>query len=525
MSVATMLSRITGLIRQVAIAMVLGMTVFTSEYNIANNLPNMLYELIAGGILTTAFLPIYLAQLQKRGKAGAASYSSNILSIAGIALAVVALLATIFAPQVIFTQSFATPDLNVENAVFLFRFFAIQIVFYGIGAIINGLLNAHRRFLWPALGPVFNNVVLIITLFSYPLIMHIDPFVAKVWLAVGTTLGVVAMFAVQLPSLIKLKIPLRFRIDFKDPALKDTLKLALPVVVFIIMGIVGVSAMNAFSLAVAPNGVSTIQFANLWYMLPYGVIAVALSTALLTEMSRASAAEEWDNFRDSVRMGLRTTLFLILPLAAVIFTLSTQLAGIYHAGAFTAQDVASVARLLAMWCVALPFYASYMFIYRVFTARRDLIRFVIIDAVGRVLLVTLYGFFTTGYGLWDGIGLLGIPLSDTIIYALLCGVMLFVLHREIGAFGLTHIVIDGAKTLLAACIAIAPPLVLIQGGYLGKLLGGQIQGPLISLLIIAIFGIFSLILFYLVAKLFRVPETNMVKSILSRVTATLRRRS
>jgi len=203
--------------------------------------------------------------------------------------------------------------------------------------------------------------------------------------------------------------------------------------------------------------------------------------------------------------------------------LAAQLAGLYHAGRFTPEDVASVGRLLSMWCVALPFYASYMFIYRVFTARRKLWRFIIIDGIGRLLLVTLYGFLTTGFGLWSGIGLIGVPLADTIVYALLCGVILYVLRTEIGSFGLSRIVVDGAKTLLAACIAIAPPLALIQGGILDKMLGGQSQGPLISLVIIAIIGLFSLTVFYFLSKLFKIPEIATVDSLLARVKGLFKR--
>ena len=516
MSVATLLSRITGLIRTMAMAIALGNTLFTSEYYIANNLPNMLYELVAGGVLTTAFLPIYLAQLKKRGKDGAALYSSNILSISAIALGAVVLIATIFAPQVIFTQSFVTPNLNIENATFFFRFFAIQVIFYGVGAIISGLLNAHRRFLWPALGPVFNNVVVIVTLLGYPTIASIDPFVAKIWLAIGTTLGVVAMFAAQLPALFKLKIPLRFYINFKDSALVDTLKLALPAAAFIAMNLIAVSAMNAFALGVTGKGPATISYAWLWYQLPYGVIAVALSTALLTEMSKASAAEDWKGFRENVRLGLRTTLFLIIPLAAIILTLSVQLAGLYHAGAFTSQDVLAVANLVEMWCIALPFYATYMFIYRVFSAKRDLKRFIIIDAFGRILLVALYGFFTTGFGLWQGFGLVGIPLADACVYALLCALMLYVLRKEIGSFGLTKAIWDACKILVAALVAIVVPFIILLGDYE--------QTQLISLAMILVFGVYSLVVFYLICRLFKIPEITMVNTIATRLFDRFRRK-
>jgi putative peptidoglycan lipid II flippase len=522
MSIATLLSRVTGFVRTWAIAFALGNTAFSSAFFLANNLPNMLYELIAGGVLTTAFLPVYLAQREKHGKDGAASYASNLLSISAIVLGVVVILATVFAPQVIFTQSFLNTDsdyADIPSAVFLFRFFAIQVIFYGVGAIIGGLLNANRSFLWPALGPVFNNIIVIITLFGYPFIAKINPTGAMIWLGVGTSLGVVAMFIVQIPALIKLKIPLRFHIDLKDPALVDTLRMALPAMVYVIMSLIAVSVMNAVALKIAPTGVSTIQSAWVWYLLPYGVIAVALSTALLTEMSGASASENWGTFRDNVRLGLRSTLFLIIPLAAIIFTLSNQLTGLYNAvgGAFTHEDVIQVANVLAVWCLGLPFYAAYMFIYRAFSALRELRRFVAIDACGRILLIVLYGFFATGFGLWDGLGLIGIPLADACVNLLLCTVMLFVLRKRIGSFGLGGIVKDGFKILFASLIAITIPFFISYGDY--------DQSIPVSLVTIIVCGVFALCVFFLFCRLFKVPEVKLVTTFASKLTTRLRRKN
>ncbi len=368
MSVAIMLSRITGFGRQWAMAFALGSTALTSTYVIANNIPNQLYEVVAGGVLTTAFLPIYLAQLKRKGRKPAANYASNLLSISTILLGLVALLAAIFAPQVIYVQTFLDSSFDMERAVFFFRIFAIQIVLYGVGAMINGLLNAHRSFLWPMLGPVFQNIVVIITFIGYPFVNTIDREFAFAWLGIGTTLGVAILFAVQLPALIKLKIPLRFRIDLKDPALRDTFKLAGPAVLFVIMSVITMMALTNFATATVADGPATIEYARLWYMLPYGVIAVALSTALLTEMSEASAVNQWSKFRDNVRLGLRTTLFLIIPLGALLFVLSHQFADLYRFGAFTSEDAFDVGTILMIWSLALPFYAAYMFIYRVFSA-------------------------------------------------------------------------------------------------------------------------------------------------------------
>jgi putative peptidoglycan lipid II flippase len=517
MSIATMLSRITGFGRTWAMAFALGSTALTSTYLIANNIPNQLYELVAGGVLTTAFLPIYLAQLKRKGRDQAANYSSNILSLAAITLGLVAILAKFFAPQVIWVQTFLDSGFDVERATFFFRFFSIQMVFYGIGAIINGLLNAHRSFLWPALGPVFNNIVVIITFIGYPFISAINTEAALIWLSVGTTLGVVVMFAVQLPALIKLRIPLRPHINLKDPALRDTFKLAGPAVLFVIMGVLTVMAMNNFATATVSDGPSLIAYAFLWYMLPYGVIAVALSTARLTEMSEASATHDWDKFRQNVRMGLRTILFLIIPLAAIIFCLSDQFAGLFRFGAFTDNAVVDVGAILMVWSLALPFYAAYMFIYRVFSAMRNLNRFVVFDGLGRVLQIALYAVFTMGFAFIPSFGLIGIPLADICINILLCSVMLYQLRKKIGTFGLTQIVFDGVKLLVAAIVAIAPPFVL--------LLFYTPSGPVTSFAMIAGFGILSLVIYYLMCRLLRISEVSIIQRLFAKVSGVFRRKS
>ncbi|MDR3053492.1 MAG: murein biosynthesis integral membrane protein MurJ [Coriobacteriales bacterium] len=515
MATATLLSRITGFVRTWALAFALGNTMFSSAYYVANNLPNSVYELVLGGVFSTAFLPLYMARLKERGKRGSAAYASNLLSIGVLVLGIIALLATVFAPQVVFTQTFMTQGSDAELAVFFFRFFAVQMVFYGVGAIIGGILNAHRNFLWPALGPLFNNLVIIVVYFGFPFISGFNQLAGMIWLAVGTTLGVVAMFAVQVPALLKLKLPLRFHINFKDPALRETLRVALPVTLFIIMSLITVSVMNAYSLKANSNGPTTLGFAWLWYMLPYGVIGVALSTALFTEMSAASAAKDWALFRANVSKGLRTTIFLILPLAALMFALAKQLAGLYHAGKFNYEDVQVVAQVLSCWCISLPFFAAYQFLYRAFSSLRDLKRFIKIDACGRVLQATLYAVLTTGIGDWGGLGLIGIPLADAITYALLFFVMSLVLQKRIGSFGLEAVLKDGGKTLVAALLAAALPAVVAYSGF--------DETIAISLVTVALCGLGGLTIFYLLCKLLKVPEVATISTLLSRVTGRLRR--
>ncbi len=518
MSMATLLSRITGFARTWACAFALGNTFLASSYQIANNIPNMIYELVAGGVLTTAFLPVYMTCLERRGKNAAGDFASNLLSIAAIVLGVVSLLASVFAPQIVATQTLMSTPEEAEVAVYFFRFFALQVIFYGIGAIISGILNAHKSFLWPALAPVFNNIVVVITMVGYVFISAVNTDFAQIWLAVGTVLGVVVMFAVQVPALIKQKIPLRFHINLHDSQLKETLRVALPAIIFIIINLAVVSVRNSVSMGVSLEGPSTLSYARLWYQFPYGVLAVALSTAMLTEMSAASANEDWSLFRRNVRQGLSGTLFLILPLSALMLVLSESLSEIYHAGSFTAEDVSMVAEILQYWCISLPFYAGYMYLFKAFSAMKSLGQVTKIDAICRIGQASLYAILSLGVGDWSGFGLIGIPIADIIFYFAMFLILCILMQKKVGNYRLTAVLLSGGKSLIASVIA-----ALVAFGIL--LLFGTVTNIGTALIAVIVCGIAGLLVFYGLSRLFKIHETSLIDEALLKVFSKVFRRN
>ncbi len=521
MSVATLLSRVTGFFRTWACAFALGNTVLSSAYQVANNMPNMLYELVAGGILTTAFLPVYLMELENNGRKAAGRFAGNLMSIGAVVLGAVALAATVFAPQVIATQTFmSTSQEDVDLAIFFFRFFAIQVLFYGMGAIISGILNGHKSFLWPALGPVFNNVVVIVTMFAYVFAAPIDATVAKAILAIGTSLGVLVMMCVQIPALLKLKIPIKLHINLHDPTLVRTLKIALPATVFVVVNLVVVSVRNSFSLGVASNGPSTLSYAWLWYQFPYGVIAVALSTAMLTEMSSAAAVKDWPLFRRNVKSGLSGTMFLIMPLAVLMIVLAYELVNLYHAGQFTADDVAEVTVILQVWALSLPFYAGYMYMYRSFSAMQDLGMVTWIDAIGRIGQASLYALLTTMGGS-DGLGLAGIPVADFVFYFSMFFVLCFVMRKKVGAYGLGQVFSTVAKTAVGSVAAGLAAWLLHSYVLPWASIGGSSIATSIFKIVVA--GIAGLAVFCLACKLMRMKEAALIGAVVGKVTGKFKR--
>ncbi len=456
MSGLTLVSRATGFIRTWAMAFALGNTVIAASYSLANNLPNMIYELVAGGVLSTAFLPIYLQQRNARSREDANSYASNLLSLVIVFLGVIALLASIFAPQVMVTQSLfsSAASETVESAVWLFRFFAFQIIFYGLSAVFGGLLNAERSYFWPAVSSIFMNAITIITFFAYPFVNDMSAQAGLTLLAVGTTLSIAVMAFVQVPALVKCGFKYRFFIDLHGEGLHETIKLALPAIACTAINLVSLSFMNSCALHVASNGPASVSYAWMWYQFPYGVLGVALSTALFTEMSDCMSHGDVRGFKKHLNLGLRSTWFLIIPMAVMLFVCSDELIGLYTAGKFTASDISPIARLLCGWACALPLYASYMFLYRAYSSLKDLRTIAICNLFLTIIQVMLYMVFT-GVIEVPGVttlGLVGLALGDIVFYALMNIVLLVILHLRMGSFQFSGMVVSMIKLLIASAV-------------------------------------------------------------------------
>lgn len=207
MSVCVLLSRITGFARTWAMAFALGSTFLSSSYQVANNLPNMLYELVMAGMLVTAFLPVYISVKKKLGDAAGNEYASNLLTIVTALLGAVSLLGILFPQAIVYTQTFYSDQDTMGTAVFFFQFFAIQTVFYGGSSILSGLLNANRDYFWSTVAPVANNLIVIATFVLFALVSPANPTLALYIIAIGNPLGVAAQMLIQMPALRRNGIP------------------------------------------------------------------------------------------------------------------------------------------------------------------------------------------------------------------------------------------------------------------------------------------------------------------------------
>lgn len=515
------ISRITGFMRTWAMAFALGSTMLASSYQIANNLPNMLYELVMGGMLVTAFLPVYLSVKNRLGERGGNEYASNIMSIAFIALGLVALLCTLFAPALVFTQSFMSDQGGMDDAVFFFRFFAIQIVFYGLSSIVSGLLNASRDYLWSSAAPIFNNIIVTATFVLYAFIAPDNPDMAKLVIAIGNPLGVFVQMAIQLPALKRNGVKLRFRIDLRDPALKETLAIGIPAVLVMCAGLIVVSVQNAASYATVDNGPSIIAYARLWFTLPYAFLTVPITTAMFTEISEMHAKGDMKAFKRGVASGTNQILFFMVPFALFLVVFAEPLVTLYHIGAFTEENIAQIAVYLAALAVSLPFYGVNTYLQKAFSAMRLMGSYAAMMVAAIALQIAFIAVFATPFGGALDFGMPAIALSETVFYVVLDLACFAFLRRRIGPLGLKSMAVSLLRSLAlgvlgaaaaAAVVFVLDATVLPLNGSIPHALGCIVCGGVVGVAIT--FGI---------AVKTGMQEASMLVSIVDRIASRLGR--
>ena len=518
MSVCVLFSRITGFLRTWAMAFALGSSFLSSSYQVANNLPNMLYELVMGGMLVTAFLPVYISVKKKSGTKAGNAYASNLLTLVTIFLGVLSVLCMIFPAQVIYTQTFYSDQSSSVLATFFFQYFAIQLVFYGASSIVSGLLNANRDYLWSSIAPVANNVIVIATFLMYAAIAPINSDAALFVIAIGNPLGVFVQMAIQLPALKRNGIRLRPRIDLHDPALRDTLAIGGPTFLVMIISFATVSVMNAASYCFAVDGPSILAYSRLWYTLPYSFLAIPITTAMFTELSEMKAEGDMKGVVSAITNGTAQIMFLLVPFALYLAVFSVPLVTLYHVGAFTMENIQSISSYLVVLAFALPFYGVSSYLQKVFSSLRKMGVYAALNFLAGIVQVALTAFWawTTYNGDPNPATIESIALASIAFYVVGDVAMFIYLRVHLG-----HV---GARKIFGASFA-----GLLLGG-IGALCGfGTFVGPLSGSLIqafgyIVAGGLVSLIVTFGLAHKQHIPEASFITNIAGKVFRKLRRR-
>lgn len=511
MSVLVIVSRITGFLRTWAQAYGMGTTIVASAFTVANNLPNQLYELVMGGMLVTAFLPVYVSAKKRAGKEGATAYASNLLSLVTIAMLILTVISFIFAGQIIWTQAFnASADFDFDLAEYFFRFFAIEIVLYALSSVISSVLNAERDYFWSTAAPIVNNVVTTASFFGYAMFAPSNPQLAILCLAIGNPLGVLVQVLCQLPSLKRVGVRLRLRVDVHDPCIRETIALGIPTLIVTCVSFATTSVQSSCSLSVNPNGAAITYYARMWYVLPYSVFAIPITTAMFTELSTYVANNDMASFKRGVGRGTGKILFLLVPFALYLIVFSPCLARLLGGSRMDAASLDQLAGYLAWLSVSLPAYGVCTYLQKACSSLRRMKLFTVAECVAGAVQIAFCLVLTPYFG-FNVVG-----FSSTIFFVAIDLVIFAFLRRELGALGLRSLLVSAVRALAlgAAGTVVGGAILWALTTFVAPLQGA---GLVRALIYTVAGGVPALLVTFGTAALLGLDEASAVTQILNRL--------
>jgi putative peptidoglycan lipid II flippase len=370
MAVGTTLSRITGVGRVVALTAALGQGGFADAYNLANTTPNIIYDVVLGGILSATFVPVFVDHLATRKGKEAWEAISAVVTVTVVVLVASTVAFFFLAPEIVslYTVANHNPDVHQQQAVatYLLRWFVAQVLFYGLIALSTALLNTRGKFAAPMFVPIANNLVVIGVLLAFhamvphPSLASVDAHhTGLVLLGLGTTLGVVVQALALIPSLLRTDLHVRFRWEPAHRAVRTITRLAGWTLGLVLANQVAFFVVLALADGSTPGAVSAYTYAYTFFLLPYGVVAVSVMTAVTPSLSARWARRDLAGFRHRMAFGLRGILAIIIPSAVGMIILSRPLIDLVLAhGAETTADAHTTAATLAMFSLGLPGFCS-----------------------------------------------------------------------------------------------------------------------------------------------------------------------
>ena len=378
-SLFTLLSRITGLIRELLIASTFGASAVTDAFNVAFRIPNLFRRLFAEGAFSQAFVPVLAASKAQHGEAATKLLINRVATLLAWALVLTCVAGVAAAPLLIWAMASGLKQdpHGFEAAVFMTRWMFPYIGFMSLVALSSGILNTWRRFAVSAVTPVLLNLSMIgAAWLGAPWFksMGIEPVYA---LAVGVMLGGALQLAVQVPALLRIGMLPKIRLNWSnvkeawaDPATKSIAKLMIPALLGVSVAQISLLINTQIASHLAPGSVSWLTYADRLMEFPTAMLGVAIGVVLMPQLAAAKGAGDTEKYSAMLDWGLRVVVLLAVPCAVALLTFSEPLvATLYHYGAFSDRDVqqtthalmgygAGLLGLVAIKVLAPGFYAS-----------------------------------------------------------------------------------------------------------------------------------------------------------------------
>ncbi len=454
-------SRVLGLAREIVLTNLFGASRAVDAFNVAIIVPKALYDLLIGGHVNSALVPVLSEVAARENRRALWQLVSVLCSLVAVVLAVIVLALVVFAPQIVqlVGGGFDAPTLALATR--LLQLTAPALLFLGLFAVLSGTLYALREFTWPAFAvTVFNASIVVIALLFAPPVGIIPaltvtgvtwevarPAAGIVAVTLGWLVGSVAQLILQMPGLRGARLSLTLR--WNHPALKQIALLYAPVMASLVMDTLVIRTFS-YNLAsqTGEGSIGYMTWATTLIQFPQGLVATAISIAILPTLSRQSALlteEGQQAFKDTLGLGLRLATTLILPASIGLFTLATPIVMLlFQHGAFNAHDTAMTVTALRLYLIGLPFAALDLLLVYAFYARQDTLT----PALTGVLSLGVY--MAVAVLLFPRAGLFSLMIADSVKFVVHALVSAGLLRRRMGGFGDQRLLLTIGKGLLAA---------------------------------------------------------------------------
>ena len=381
MALGTIASRGTGFLRTLVLAYALGVGAVSIAYNNANTLPNTVYDLMLGGILTSIVVPL-LVNAAKRDADGGEAYDQRMFTLATTALFVLTVVATLAASLLVELYAHSITGQERHLMVIFAYFFIPQIFFYGISSLAGGVLNARGHFAAPMWTPVINNIVVIAVLLLFIATGGIGASPASMsaaqvqLLGFGTTLGIVAQTAALIPFLRKVGFRWRPRFDFRRAEVTEIRRMAGPLFGYILTTqvafLVVQNVANAASTHATYDGFPAYSYAWQLFQMPYAIVGISVITALLPRMSAHASEKNYPLLRSDFSSGVRLSSVIVVPAALILAVLGPPFAeALFGYGSTSVAQAHYIGVVFGIFSLGLVPYMMFQLMLRVFYAMHD----------------------------------------------------------------------------------------------------------------------------------------------------------
>jgi putative peptidoglycan lipid II flippase len=515
MAVGTLLSRVTGFLRTLVFVIALGTTSLGNAYNTANTIPNAVYDVMIGGVLTSVVVPL-LIKAAKDHRDGGEAYNQRMFTLTVLALGTVTIVATVAAGLLTSLYAASAKGTEHELMVVFAYFFIPQIFFYGLSSLIGAILNTRNSFAAPMWTPIINNVVVIVVGLAFVVMVGLDktsgnvPTSGIVLLGVGTTLGIIIQTVALVPALRKVGFRWRPRFDFRRTELGEIGRMAIWMFAYVISTqitfIVTTNVAFSASIHVADAGVSAYNYSYTLFLLPYAIIGVSVTTALLPRMSKNAAEGRFQQVSDDFSYSIRLSSVVLVPAALLLAVLGPALSELlFSYGSTTTEGARYIGEAFGAFSLGLLPFVIFQLLLRVFYALHDSRTPAIIGFVTTI--ATVAGNFIVLAILPPGEVVIGMAFVYGLTSVLSAGIAWRLLTRQVGG-------LDGrlvTRSLVRMHVATIPALIfaLVTILTVGSVLHA---GPLYGLIVTVVGGGGALLLYVIVARTLHVTELSQLMS-------------